>query len=49
MLLRQNALLRFYYREDPYKWTDKKWCIMVAELDYVLIKVGILQIDKTSE
>lgn len=47
MLLRQNALLRFYYRQDPSKWSDAKWCLRVAELDYVLLKVGILQLEKS--
>ena len=49
MLLRQNALLRFYYRQDPSKWSDAKWCLRVAELDYVLLKVGILQLEKDGQ
>ena len=49
MLLRQNAPLRLYYKQDSSKRQDTKWCLRVAELDYVLLKVGILQLEKDGQ
>jgi hypothetical protein len=40
--MRQIALLRFYYKSDPEKWSDEKFYRMVAELDYCLLKTGVL-------
>ena len=40
------ALLRFYYKEDPEKWSDSKYAKRLSELDYVLKKTGVLDASK---
>ena len=35
-IARNNALIRFFYRENPNKLSDTEWCRRVAEMDYCL-------------
>ena len=34
-IAKNNALLRFYYKENPEDWDDDKWCKMVEEMEFV--------------
>jgi hypothetical protein len=39
---KNNALIRFYFKENPELMNDTLWCKRVCELEYVLKKTGIL-------
>lgn len=34
-IAKNNALMRFYYKENPEDWDDDKWCKMVEEMEFV--------------
>jgi hypothetical protein len=40
-ILKNNALIRFYFHENPDKLSDSEWCKRVAELDYCLEYNGV--------
>lgn len=39
---RKNALIRFYFRENPDKMNDTVWAKSWAEIDYVLRYTGLV-------
>jgi len=47
-IARNNALIRFFYRENPDKLSDSQWAKRVAEMDYCLKYQGT-RIDKNGE
>jgi hypothetical protein len=32
---KNNALLRFYYKQDPEEWDDDKWAMRVEEMEFI--------------
>jgi hypothetical protein len=40
---RQNALVRFYYRENPDAMTDEQWALAIEEIMWVLKFNGTIQ------
>ena len=43
-IVKNNALLRFYYKQNPEEWDDDKWCQMVSEMEYVFKYMELRQI-----
>jgi hypothetical protein len=41
-IAKNNALIRFYFKVDPERLSDNKWCQLVEELDFVLKYTGQL-------
>lgn len=39
-LAKNNALIRFYYKKDPERMSDKEWASAAAEIHYVLKYTG---------
>jgi hypothetical protein len=41
-MAKNNALIRFYHRENPEDLSNEDWCLRVAELQFVLKYTGVL-------
>ena len=39
-LAKNNALIRFFYKKDPGRMTDREWANAAAEIHYVLKYTG---------